>query len=118
MEAIKQNNSNFYKRNRLISIQNIDYQLTDDKEIILKPEWDKPLQQGFAENLGFINPKYIRPKVDDVLTDRTIKNKYNSTTNKLDPEAELYIKKQIKTYMVNLWSFKEDQYGLTYMVNL
>ena len=35
LEAIKQNNSNFYKRNRLISIQNIDYQLTDDKEIIL-----------------------------------------------------------------------------------
>jgi len=47
-----------------------------DKEIILKHAWDKPLQQVFAEQLGFINAEYIRPKVDDVLGDRPIKNKY------------------------------------------
>jgi autotransporter strand-loop-strand O-heptosyltransferase len=47
-----------------------------DKEIILRHKWDKPLQQVFAEQLGFINSEYIRPKVDDVLTERTIKNKY------------------------------------------
>lgn len=34
------------------------------------------LQQIFASQLGFINAPYIRPKVDEVSSERTIKNKY------------------------------------------
>jgi autotransporter strand-loop-strand O-heptosyltransferase len=35
-----------------------------------------PLQQIFASQLGFINAEYLRPKVDETVCDRPIKNKY------------------------------------------
>ena len=47
-----------------------------DKEIILKHKWDKPLQQVFAEQLGFINAPYIRPNILIPNMERPIKNKY------------------------------------------
>lgn len=48
-----------------------------DKFMSLKHEkFDKPLQNIFAEQLGFINAEYIRPKVDTPNCDRPLKNKY------------------------------------------
>ena len=38
--------------------------------------WSLPIQQIFAQQLGFLNAEYIKPKVDDVNTERQIKNKY------------------------------------------
>lgn len=35
-----------------------------------------PLQQGMAEQLGFKNPGYIRPKIDSFKKERPIKSKY------------------------------------------
>ena len=47
-----------------------------DKHLTLHHSWDKPLQQVWASQLGFINANYIRPIVDDVDLERPIKNKY------------------------------------------
>ena len=34
-----------------------------DKIIDLKYDYNKPIQQGYAEQLGFINTPYIRPNI-------------------------------------------------------
>lgn len=48
-----------------------------DKLIPLKHEkHDKPLQQIFAEQLGFMDAPYLRPIVDVEVGERPIKNKY------------------------------------------
>jgi autotransporter strand-loop-strand O-heptosyltransferase len=47
-----------------------------DEEIILKYIFSKNVQGGFAEQLGFENPTYIRPKITIPDSVRTIKNKY------------------------------------------
>ena len=48
-----------------------------DKTISLNQTvWNMSIQQIFAQQLGFINADYVKPKVDDVIIDRPIKNKY------------------------------------------
>jgi len=49
-----------------------------DKKIELVYDHTKPLQTGFAQQLGFFDWTYIRPKVDFLVSDRPIKNKYVS----------------------------------------
>ena len=39
-------------------------------------DFHKPVQQGMAEQLGYDNPEYIRPKIDSFKGDRPVKNKY------------------------------------------
>lgn len=47
-----------------------------DKKIELNYNFNLPLQTGFAEQLGFFNWEYIRPKVDLPKKERPIKGKY------------------------------------------
>lgn len=47
-----------------------------DKSIKIGYDFTRPLQSGFAKQLGFIDWKYIRPKVDSFKKERPIKNKY------------------------------------------
>ena len=47
-----------------------------DEQIILKYIFSKNVQGGFAEQLGFETPAYIRPKITIPDSARTIKNKY------------------------------------------
>ena len=47
-----------------------------DKIINLIYDYNKPLQQGYAEQLGFINAPYIRPNILIPNMERSIKNKY------------------------------------------
>jgi len=47
-----------------------------DKKIELNYNFNLPLQTGFAEQLGFFNWEYIRPKVDSSKKERPIKGKY------------------------------------------
>src|SRR6056300_408802 len=49
---------------------------TFDKILPLKYNFNKPIQDGYAEQLGFFNSKYIRPKVLIPELNRPIKNKY------------------------------------------
>lgn len=46
------------------------------KMIHIVYDFTKPMQQGFAEQLGFMNWEYKRPKVDSFKKNRPIKNKY------------------------------------------
>jgi autotransporter strand-loop-strand O-heptosyltransferase len=54
------------------------YQTDDtfDKKINLHFNFNLPLQTGFAHQLGFMDWKYVRPKVDIVVNERPIKSKY------------------------------------------
>jgi autotransporter strand-loop-strand O-heptosyltransferase len=47
-----------------------------EKRINVKYNHNTTLQAGFAEQLGFVDPVYLHPKVDSVHKPRTIKNKY------------------------------------------
>ena len=47
-----------------------------DKIIDLTYDFNKPIQQGYAEQLGFINAPYIRPNILIPNMERPIKNKY------------------------------------------
>lgn len=47
-----------------------------DKSIKIDYDFTRPLQSGFARQLGFIDWKYIRPKVDSFKKERPIKNKF------------------------------------------
>ena len=47
-----------------------------DKIIDLAYDFNKPIQQGYAEQLGFINAPYIRPNILIPNMERPIKNKY------------------------------------------
>ena len=48
-----------------------------DKSISLNQTvWDLPIQQIFAQQLGFVKAPYIKPRVDDINYTRPIKNKY------------------------------------------
>ena len=47
-----------------------------DNHIVIHYDFNKPIQTGFAEQLGFDNWVYIRPKVDSFKKQRPIKNKY------------------------------------------
>tara|TARA_Y100000592_G_scaffold74035_1_gene115434 strand:- start:810 stop:1706 length:897 start_codon:yes stop_codon:yes gene_type:complete len=51
---------------------------TQPFDIILDVRYDfhNPVQQGMAKQLGFENPKYIRPKIDSFKKKRPIKNKF------------------------------------------
>ena len=49
---------------------------TFDKIIPLVYNYNKPIQQGYAEQLGFINAPYIRPNILIPSMKRPIKNKY------------------------------------------
>lgn len=46
------------------------------KHLKIDYDFTKPLQSGFAEQLGFMNWEYIRPKIDINIGKRPIKNKY------------------------------------------
>jgi len=47
-----------------------------DEKINLEYIFNKNLQAGYAEQLGFENPKFIRPVINFKPNDRSIKNKY------------------------------------------
>lgn len=47
-----------------------------DKTLFLDYDFNKPIQQGYAEQLGFINAPYIRPNILLPNQERPIKNKY------------------------------------------
>lgn len=47
-----------------------------DKEVKIDHKFNKPLQTVIAEELGFFDWKYKRPKVDSIKGKRPIKNKY------------------------------------------
>ena len=47
-----------------------------DKKIELNYNFNLPLQTGFAQQLGYINWTYIRPKVDVTIKERPVKSKY------------------------------------------
>jgi len=47
-----------------------------DKELIIEYKFDKPMQQGFAEQMGFIEWDYIRPKIDLPKEPKPINKKY------------------------------------------
>jgi autotransporter strand-loop-strand O-heptosyltransferase len=49
-----------------------------DKKIELHYNFNLPLQTGFAQQLGFIDWTYVRPKVDITIKERPIKSKYVS----------------------------------------
>ena len=49
-----------------------------DKKIELHFKFNLPLQTGFAQQLGFMDWTYIRPKVDITVKERPIKSKYVS----------------------------------------
>jgi autotransporter strand-loop-strand O-heptosyltransferase len=46
------------------------------KHLKIDYDFTKPLQSGFAEQLGFMDWEYIRPKIDVNIGKRPIKNKY------------------------------------------
>lgn len=46
------------------------------KKIDIDFDFTKPMQHGFAKQLGFMEWTYIRPKVDSFKTQRPIKNKF------------------------------------------
>jgi len=56
------------------------YQENDsfDKKIELRYNFNLPLQTGFAQQLGYIDWTYIRPKVDITIKERPVKSKYVS----------------------------------------
>jgi len=47
-----------------------------DKSLFLDYNFNKPIQQGYAEQLGFIEASYIRPNILIPNMERPIKNKY------------------------------------------
>lgn len=47
-----------------------------DKSLKLIYDFNKPLQTGYANQLGFFDWNYVRPKIDSFKKDRPIKNKY------------------------------------------
>lgn len=49
-----------------------------DKKIELHYNFNLPLQTGFAQQLGYIDWTYIRPKVDVIIKERPVKSKYIS----------------------------------------
>ena len=50
--------------------------VTYDEIFDLEYVFNKSIQSGYAEQLGFTNPKYIRPVIDIPMFSRPIKNKY------------------------------------------
>ena len=60
-------NIKFVGRNELVNC---------DERLDLEYVFDKSIQRGYAEQLGFTNPKYIRPVVSIPELLRPIKNKY------------------------------------------
>jgi autotransporter strand-loop-strand O-heptosyltransferase len=50
--------------------------ITYDERFDLEYVFNKSIQSGYAEQLGFTNPKYIRPVIDIPMFSRPIKNKY------------------------------------------
>jgi len=64
---------NSYRNIKLVGRKDI---VTYDEMIDLKYNFSKSIQGGYAEQMGFENPKYIRPVIDLPENPRTIKNKY------------------------------------------
>lgn len=60
-------NIHFIGRNEIINF---------DEKISIDYIFDKSIQGGYAEQLGFVNPKYIRPTISIPDFSRPIKNKY------------------------------------------
>ena len=57
-------------------IKFVDNESNFDKVIDVHYNFHKPVQQGMAEQLGYENPIYIRPKIDPSGLDRQVKSKY------------------------------------------
>ena len=64
---------NSYDNIKLVGRKDV---VTYDEIINLKYDFSKSIQGGYAEQLGFENPKYIRPVIDLPKYSRPIKNKY------------------------------------------
>ena len=86
LEEFRQTNSNlivrinpFFEKLFINSFPNIKYYregMEYDKHLKIDYDFTKPLQTGFANQLGFIDWEYKRPKVDSFKKERPIKNKY------------------------------------------
>ena len=66
---------NFFKE----SYPNLSYYREGDnfdKEVFVDYDFNKPMQQGFAEQMGFFNWKYIRPKMDLPKNDNPFNKRY------------------------------------------
>jgi autotransporter strand-loop-strand O-heptosyltransferase len=68
--------TNSYPNIKLTSTTGDDFDRYFDKIIHIIHDFSKPLQQGMAEQLGFKDYSYIRPKIDSFKTNRPLKNKY------------------------------------------
>jgi autotransporter strand-loop-strand O-heptosyltransferase len=69
----------FFEKFFINSFPNIKYYcegMSYDKHLKIDYDFTKPLQTGFAEQLGFMDWKYKRPKIDSFKKERPIKNKY------------------------------------------
>lgn len=60
---------------RINFISNLE-NLSFDEEIVLTTSFDKNLQLGFAEQLGYVDPCYIKPNISIPKGERPIKNKF------------------------------------------
>lgn len=48
----------------------------DDRTLYVHYKFDKPIQQGYAEQMGLSDFLYIRPRINNSGKDRPVKNKY------------------------------------------
>lgn len=67
---------NFLFTNSYPTIKFYEEGMDFDKQIELNYTFNLPLQTGFANQLGFMNWKYIQPKIDIPIGERPIKGKY------------------------------------------
>lgn len=59
-----------------ILIQDKDSIQVDENTLFVDYKFDKPIQQGYAEQLGLQDFQYIRPRINSSGKNRPIKNKY------------------------------------------
>lgn len=67
---------NSYPNITITGENNYKFNNSFSKTIHINHDFTKPLQQYFAESLGFNDYSYIRPKIDSFKSKRPIKNKY------------------------------------------
>ena len=59
----------------IILVDNTEWEETENT-LFIHYKFDKPIQDGYAEQFGMVDFKYIRPRINGAGKDRPIKNKY------------------------------------------
>ncbi len=59
----------------IILVDNTEWEETENT-LFIHYKFDKPIQEGYAEQFGIVDFKYIRPRINGSGKDRPIKNKY------------------------------------------